>query len=89
MNALEFAVPTISTGVPGLTHPTVPRLAQSPPAKSGPDSVLIRCVCTNALGATDAGWFFTRRRGRILTARLPVRVVCEECGAVSEIAERG
>lgn len=52
----------------------------TPPAAPGPGGSEWRCRCGNLLGFLDGGWLLARHRGRAITARLPARVQCEDCG---------
>jgi hypothetical protein len=51
-----------------------------PPAAPGPGASEWRCRCGNLLGFLDRGWLLARHRGRAITALLPARVQCEDCG---------
>lgn len=63
-------------GAPGVARPQ----SDSPPAAPGPKASEWRCRCGNLLGFLDRGWLIARHRGRAITAHLPARVQCEDCG---------
>lgn len=65
----------------------VPNLARTPTAP-GPHAQVIVChppECDNVLGVVDAGWLFTRHRGRRQTTRAVGNITCERCGRIKTL----
>ena len=55
-------------------------VSEQPPAAPGPGQQEWRCGCGRLLGVVYERWVYIRHRGRIITACLPARVQCEDCG---------
>jgi hypothetical protein len=53
---------------------------ERPPGGPGPEATPWRCRCGNLLGVVDRRWLYVRHRRRTLTAALPARARCEDCG---------
>lgn len=53
---------------------------RQPPAAPGPDAEPVFCRCRAKIGVVDGAWLFSVHKGRLITARLPASIQCDQCG---------